>query len=156
MMIVCKNARTTKWILIIYVYNNMMMYWIRWIIFLWIIIISVFVWWYVYTTLFQLIAFHISVYEYILQGQDFVWSVWSKAQETLREWFWSPETQSLIQGKEEIQATLEERIATYTQKVRIVCGLIGFFIATRIYSFLTRNIFKIKEHWGAVKKFIYG
>lgn len=128
---------------------------IRWCIFGGIIFVAVALWRYVATTLFDLLSFHISVYEYILQGQDVVWSIWSKAQETLREWFWWSEAQNIVQQQWQPQPTLEERFATYTQKVRIVCGLIWFIIATQFYAFLSRIIFRFKEHIQAVKSFIY-
>ncbi len=109
----------------------------------------------VYSTIFQLVEFHIALYKYLLQGQEFVWSVGSRAQETM-QWLLSRLSENTPQPDLDQSATesLQERLDGYTKKVHIVCGLIWVVVGSRCYVVMTRIAFKAKEHIQALKNFV--
>lgn len=135
--------------------------WIHWLVLLSIIWAGAWVWWTVYSVLFDLAQFQIDMYAYFIKFSVSVENVWVNLNQNLAELFsrlWSEKATSVLEsGKYAQQVTnevIEERIATYTSKVLWFCRLIWTLIWIWVYTLLRKVVFTIDTHFQAVYRFI--
>jgi len=126
---------------------------VRIILFVVILLIAVLAGVYVTGVITDLLSFQITLYSYILEGQQAVWKVTGAASDLRREaqeFLWN-EWVSVPNEKADLT---DERLNAYASKIKRFASLIGTVSGVAVYLLLSKIVFGLREHLKRIQSFI--
>lgn len=135
------------------------LYWVRRALYLLIIALAIRVGWYVTGLVNDLLSFQITLYGYMLEGQQAIGAV-SDTATGLRN-----QAQTFFGGGQEpsvawetsarlTEQELTNRLNNFAQKIALFSLLLGTILGLSTYLLLTKIIFGIREHIRTINQFI--
>lgn len=135
------------------------LYWVRRVLYILIIVLAVRVWWYMTGLVNDLLSFQITLYGYMLEGQQAIGTV-SDTATGLRnqaQTFFGRGQEPSVAWDVSLRLTeqeLTDRLSVFAQKIALFSLLLGTILGLTTYLLLTKIIFGIREHIRTINQFI--
>ncbi len=125
---------------------------IRFLLLLLILFTALFIWRWIYKTVFLLLDFQIWMYSFYLSSGEQIWAITDNIAWLVDKVFWwTPDTNTNI----EITQAMETRVAQFTKKLHILSAGVGAIVGYVVWKILFDIVFWFTTMLSNVKKFLW-